>query len=138
MPEDLSKILPDLFGVRTAILVKVQNIIENSASYIQGRIKGKERRTEYEVWLSEVIGLARWLTGYLINKPKYKKDYKNSIDNINKIIEKLSKPSFEELDKITNDLFLIIYDLGITQIQNEYPDPNTAFVRHIRGGKWGN
>ena len=136
MAEDLDKILPDLFGVRTAILVKVQNIIENSALYIQGRIKGKEKKVHYDVWLSEIIGLARWLIGYLRTKPKYQKDYADSIKIINDIITKNTEPSFDDLNKITDDLFLIIYFLGITQIQNEYPDPNTAFVRHIRGGKW--
>ena len=136
MVEDYDKVLPDLFGVRTAILVKVQNIIENSALYIQGKIKGKERRINYEIWLSEVIGLARWLIGYLTHKEKYKKDYKNSIQKIKKIVEEDYNPNVSELNKLTDDLFLIIYDLGITQIQNEYPDPNTAFVRHIRGGKW--
>ena len=136
MAEDLDKILPDLFGVRTAILVKVQNIIENSATYIEGKIKGKEKKVNYDIWLSEIIGLSRWLFGYFINKPKYKKEYGISIEKSNKIIEEGSNPSFEDLNKITNDLFLIIYDLGITQIQNEYPDPNTSFVRHIRGGKW--
>jgi len=134
--EQTGKVLADLIGVRTVILVDAQNINRSRSAYIISKIKNKDKKAFWENWLEDIIDLSFWLIGYLRTKKKFQDDYKETIVKLDKLTSEKIEPSFEELSKITDDLLLLCYALGITKIENEYPNPGTAFVRHIRGGSF--
>jgi len=132
--EQTGKVLADLIGVRTVILVDIQNINSYRSAYIISKIKGKDKKESWHNWLEGIVDLSFWLIGYLRTKKKFMEDYKETIAKLKKIVTMSEEPTFEDLNNISDDLLLLSYHLGITKIENEYPNPGTAFVRHIRGG----
>ena len=134
--EQTGKVLADLIGVRTVILVDAQNINRSRSAFIISKIKNKDKKAFWENWLEDIIDLSFWLIGYLRTKKKFQDDYKETIEKLNNLTSNKVEPSFEELSKITDDLLLLCYALGITKIEKEYSDPGTAFVSHIRGDRF--